>query len=330
MPIGKTVRTLDLSIIIVTHNSYPDLVECVESIQQNLSGFSYEIIVVDNFSMDQERMGRELSGRPNLRFIPCRQNLGFASANNIGIRHASGAALLMLNPDTIVTKGTIEHLLRRIKGDSSIGIIGPLITNERGQVDPYCARHFPGLWSEFLAQTGLAARFSGNRVMNRYLAEIRDIKTARIVNLLSGAFMMTNRTAMNNVGLMDERFFLYGDDVEWCFRFRQAGYGVYFDPSVKIVHKGGTSIGRGSDISFLISLDSMYKFFRFHRGAIYAMLYRLSIFLTHGLKGFFFWSFRGGRFNRFYRPVLWSLGTLKFQISPVGKPGWRGVQTVKS
>jgi GT2 family glycosyltransferase len=226
----------DLSIVIVSWNAKRLLHDCLQSIATGLCRFSGEVIVVDNGSTDGSPTMVE-SEFPDVRLIRNQNNIGFAAANNIGIRHTKGRYLALINSDVVVLAGCFDRLLEHMELQPEVGIIGPKILWPDKTLQNSC-RKFPGLWNNFCTVTGLrllfpkSAFFSGEHM--RYFAH----DSQRCVDYLVGCFLVVRRSAVDQVGLLDEQFFIYAEEVDWCKRFSNAKWRVLFFPEAKAIHVG--------------------------------------------------------------------------------------------
>jgi len=229
-----------LSIIIVTYRSARDIGGCLQSIPRKLGGREVEVIVVDNASPDEtESVVR--GGFPWVHFIAAGDNLGFSRANNRGTAEASGEYILFLNPDTIVHEAALLAGLERLQADVAIGIYSPKLVLADGSMDLACRRSIPTVWDGFTRATGLARCFPRVRLLAgsnlTYLPEDGTYD----VGAVNGAFMMISRRHLAKIGLFDERFFMYGDDLDLCLRCTRAGLRVIYDGRHAITHLKGQS-----------------------------------------------------------------------------------------
>jgi len=224
-----------ISVIIVNYNVKPFLQQCLVSLQRAMGDIPHEIIVVDNHSVDgSPAMLKEQF--PEVRVIVNRYNLGFSRANNQALAQAHGKYLWLLNPDTLVQEDTPARLLEVMESDPRIGILGCKILNPDGSLQLACRRSFPTLWVAFTKLIGLAKLFPKTRLFGRYNLTYLDPDKAYEVEAISGSCMFVRAEAMQEVGLLDEEFFMYGEDLDWCFRFKQAGWKGFYTPSTSIVH----------------------------------------------------------------------------------------------
>jgi len=218
---------LDLSIIIVSFNARADLERCLESLHAAAPKASHEILVVDNHSSDDSV---EAARRwPAVRVIENAVNEGFARANNAGIRASTGAALLLLNSDTIVPPGAIDHLLSELHARPEVAVVGPRLVDGNGRAELSFGRMI-GPWNEW-RQKRLGR---GDRVES--LTRVRHHP-----DWVSGACLLVRRPDAEAVGFLDERYFMYAEDVDLCAAIRARGRLVLFTPDAEIVHQRGRS-----------------------------------------------------------------------------------------
>lgn len=235
-----------LSIIIVTYLSRDEIRECLDSIPRTLDGNEVEVIVVENASGDGigEVIARDY---PWVQFLDPGENLGFGKANNLGYEAAHGEYVLFLNPDTISNEAAYVHCLRRLRTEPDIGIISPKLVMRDGEMDLASRRSIPTVWDGFCRALGLAARFPRVKLFSGYnLTHLPEDGTYE-VGSVNGAFMMCPRRALLRVGVFDEQFFMYGDDLDLNYRFARAGYRVVYDGRVTLVHLKGMSSSKEAD-----------------------------------------------------------------------------------
>ncbi|MFQ5813183.1 MAG: glycosyltransferase, partial [Anaerolineae bacterium] len=196
---------------------------------------------------------------------------------------SKGRYVLLLNPDTIVLDNALVKMVRFLDSDSGIGALGCKILTVNGEVDFRCARRFPSIWSELFEKTSLAANFPHSRLFGGYLMSYWDHRNDREVDLLLGACIMVRRETIEKIGMMDEDFFMYGDDVEWCYRIKKAGWRVFYYSGAETIHIGGQSRELANMQMSIEALRSMNLFFKKHHGHIYAWIHRiLMFFITVG------------------------------------------------
>lgn len=226
-----------LSVIVINWNTSDLLAECLQSLAAYpATGRSTEIIVVDNGSHDgSQAMVRE--HWPNVDLVALPENIGFTRANNVGIRRSRGEFLLFINADALVTQGCLDRLLARMESDPRAGAIGPRLTYADGRWQRWTAGREPALGAAFNYYFFLE-RLSPRR-RGLYLG--RDVKHAFQPDWVTSACMLVRRAALDEIGLMDEGFFVYMDDVDLCRRMREANWHVWYEPATSAIHYMGQS-----------------------------------------------------------------------------------------
>jgi GT2 family glycosyltransferase len=253
---------MDLSVSIVNHNNRELLDGCLASVYEGTSGLAFEVIVIDNASDDgSAAMAREKYPRAIL--IENKERLGFAANQNQGIRRASGEFVVLLNNDTIVRAGAFEKLVGFMRANPRSGLAGPRLLNPDGFVQESCYRT-PTLGVLFYDATFISFLFPNNPVFGGYKRWAHD--AVREVPSISGACIAARRAAVDEVGLLDERFFMYFEDHDWCLRFRRAGWKIQFVPDAQVVHYGGGSEGHFGHDRFDTFYRGMNLFYAKHYG----------------------------------------------------------------
>lgn len=248
----KEQNNLELSIIIVNWNAKEFLMECLGSLSEEISNPNFEVIVVDNASTDGSP--ELLQARfPNVKLIRNDSNLGFAKANNIGISQSKGKYVCLINSDIIVLRDCLRYMINFMDKHNEIAVLGPKIHNPDRTLQRSC-KSFPTLWNVFCRALALDTFMPRSRLFGGRLMTYWAHNSIRSVEVISGCFLMVRREALNKVGLLDERFFFYGEDIDWCKRFREAGWDVVFFPDAEAIHYGGASSSRAS-IRFYIELQ---------------------------------------------------------------------------
>lgn len=237
---GPSNSKVILSVLIVTYRSLDEIGPCLDSIPLRLQGREVEVFVVENASGDG--IGALLSERyPWVGFLDPGENLGFGKANNLAYERARGEFVLFLNPDTISNEKAYEHCVRRLQAEPEIGVISPKLVMLDGEMDLACRRSIPTVWDGFCRALGLAARFPNWALFSGYnLTHLPEDGTYE-VGSVNGAFMLCPRKALLRVGVFDEQFFMYGDDLDLNYRIRKAGYRVVYDGRVQMIHIKGAS-----------------------------------------------------------------------------------------
>lgn len=263
---------LDLSIIIVNWNTRDLLAKCLQAVEATIQKIQYEIFVVDNYSSDgSQEMVRQ--NFPNVRLIANTDNVGFATANNQALRLSEARYVLLLNSDAFVKENTIDYMVRFMDEHPAAGMAGCKLLYEDGRLQPSCAT-FPTLVTELYIALGLDKLFPKSPIFGKYLMTDWDYSTTREVDVIMGAFMLARREAVEKVGLMDESFFMYSEEVDWCYRFKAAGWQVLFTPAVECIHVWGGS-SKAVKVETLIRLyKARVQFFRKHYGRVTAFLYK--------------------------------------------------------
>lgn len=263
-PISVSSFDYRFSVCIATWNSRADIGLCLESLREAGGGRSFEVIVVDNRSRDgtPQFIRREF---PWVRLDLPPYNLGFAGANNRALTAARGREVFLLNPDTVVHPGALDRLVEFLDARPRCGMVGPQLRYPDGSLQWSC-RRFPNFGAGLFRNTPLGKLFPGNRFTTAYLMDDWDHSSPRRVDWLSGACCLVRREVLDSVGLLDDRFFLYCEDVDWCYRMRQAGWERWYVPTAVVTHRvGGSSDQRmvGALVQFH---SSMIHFYRKHYG----------------------------------------------------------------
>jgi GT2 family glycosyltransferase len=236
----------ELSFIIINWNGGELLRRCVESVVASPPSVPYEVIIVDNNSSDDSiaRLRESDAARAlgeSLRIVENEENRGFGSANNQAFKLTSAPLLFLLNPDTEVTRGSVDKLIAAVRSDDRTGMAGPKLLNADGSVQVSVWRGDPSAWEALLTGFRLHKLLPRRARGELLLAEHWDYSRRRAVGMLSGAAMMLRREVVDEVGGFDERFHMYGEDNEWCLRIRRAGWRLLFEPDAVVTHLGAAS-----------------------------------------------------------------------------------------
>jgi GT2 family glycosyltransferase/lipopolysaccharide/colanic/teichoic acid biosynthesis glycosyltransferase len=262
--------SFDLSIVIVGYNSRPDLDGCLRAIEASLDAVTSETIVIDNASSDGtvSLVKREFKW---VRLFENSSNVGLARAVNRGIREAKGHYVLVLNPDIQIRSGSLDALVAFMDSHSDVGMAGAKLLNTDGSLQ-YSCRAFYTFWTLVLRRTFLGTLFKHSRTIQRHLMLDYDHETPREVDWILGACMLTRRDALADVGPMDERFFLYFEDVDWCYRMWRGGWKVCYVPASVMTHRHAReSAGSGISRQLVSHLLSLAHFYEKWGGFIYAL-----------------------------------------------------------
>lgn len=275
---------MDLSIIIVNWNSAKCLRSCLESVYKGAAGMVLEVIVVDNASFDgSEEVVR--AHFPDARYVQSKENLGFAGGSNLGFSHSVGRNLLFLNPDTEIVGSALRDMLATLESLPIAGIVGPTLLNSDHSVQTSCIKAFPTILNQALDAEYLRRAFPRSRLWGMRPLFERD-GHASSVDVVSGACLMVKREVFQRVGLFNTDYFMYGEDVDLCFKVKRAGRKIYHVSNATVIHHGGGSSAFQPDSSFEnVGLrESGLKFMRLRRGKLYAFVYRLTIVLAATLR----------------------------------------------
>ena len=257
---------MKLSVVIVSYNVRSYLEQCLQSVQRALEGIEGEVFVVDNHSTDDsvEVVKRDYAW---VKLMENQENQGFARANNIAIRQAQGEYVLLLNPDTIVEEGTLRNVLAFMEAHPKAGGAGVMMRNEDGSLAPESRRALPTPWVSCLKMIGLDKRY--------YMSHLPWEEPGRI-EVISGAFCFLRRKALDEVGLLDEDFFMYGEDIDLSYRLLKGGWENWYLPYA-ITHYKGRSTQKTDYRYVHIFYQAMLIFLRKHYG-------HLSVFYTIPIK----------------------------------------------
>jgi len=263
-----------LDVSIVSYRCEALLRDCLHSLRDNPPTCGMNLHVVDNASGDgtAEMVAREF---PEFQLTVCEQNLGFSAANNIAIRAGSAPYVLVLNPDTRITPGSLDRLLELMDSRPEIGMSGPRLELDDGSFDHAAKRSFPNPVSALAHFTGVGRRRESGTLAAYRAPEVESGQ----VDAVNGAFMLTRRAALDQVGLFDEGFWMYMEDLDLCYRLAEAGWITWYEPDVTVMHvKAGTT---GKERNFRLNRAfhyGMYRFYRKHYAADHNPLFNLTIY----------------------------------------------------
>ena len=255
---------MDLSVVILNYNVKSFLEQALRSTLAAMEGLDGEVFVVDNASTDGSvEMVR--ASFPQVHLIANEENVGFAKGNNIALVKCEGRYILLLNPDTVVHRDTLRTMVDFMDRHPEAGAAGCKILDPDGTLQLACRRGFPTPTVALFKIIGLSALFPKSRLFGRYnLTYLNPDETAE-VDAISGSFMMVRREIIRRVGLLDETYFMYGEDLDWFYRIRQAGYKIFYVPATEIVHFKGESSKQVSKTKHLMDFyRAMYIFVRKH------------------------------------------------------------------
>lgn len=253
----------DVSFIIVSWNAKKYLVECLSSIRDDARGVDHEVLVVDNASTDGSQEAVKALF-PEARLIGRSTNTGFAAANNTGIRESKGRYIFLVNSDINIIPGCIWRVVRYLDKNRGAGLVGPRVLNADGTLQLSC-RRAPSLGRNLLAALGFES------IRKDLLYHPHD--RTREVDVLSGCFLAARREAVEEAGLLDERFFFYAEDKDWCKRLKAAGWKIIYLPEAEVVHYGGKS-SANAPLRYYIEMHraNLRYWAKHHGGLKYAYL----------------------------------------------------------
>jgi GT2 family glycosyltransferase len=252
---------MKLSIVIVNYNVKYFLEQCLDSVLRAIKGIDSEIFVVDNHSSD-DSLAYLIPKFPEVIFIENHENVGFSKANNQAIAQAKGEYILLLNPDTVIGESALANVCRFMDENPCAGAVGVKMLDGSGKFLPESKRGFPSPWNSFCKMSGLAHLFPHVRTFDGYHVRYFDENGCHAVDVLAGAFMMLRRKALDITGLLDEHFFMYGEDIDLSYRINQSGYVNYYFPE-PIIHYKGESTKK--DIKYVKHFyEAMLIFFNKH------------------------------------------------------------------
>lgn len=271
---------MDLSIIIVNYNVKEFLQNLIHSIEKASLNLAKEIIIVDNAS-DDGSVEFIKEKFPQIKLIANQKNLGFGKANNIGLMQATGKYILLINPDTLVAEDTFEQMIKFFNQNSEAGLAGCKILNPDGTLQLACRRSFPGPWTSFTKVTGLSTLFSKSKIFARYNLTYLDENETYEVDAISGSFMMMRKEVYEKVGGFDEQFFMYGEDLDLCYRIQKTGFKVFYVHSTQIIHYKGESTKRSSIDETKVFYTAMHLFVKKHLSSSFlvGLILRSAIFV---------------------------------------------------
>lgn len=252
-------KRVDLSTIIVSYNTENLLRNCLETIKRSeTDGYLFETVVVDNASTDGsvEMMKRRF---PKVKLVVNKKNIGFAAANNMGIRHARGRYLLFLNPDTIVQPNTLRIMVEFMDKHPQVGTATCRVELPSGELDYSCHRGFPTPWSALAYFSGLAKVFPKVKFFAGYPLSYLPFDKTHEIDSACGAFLIVRRKAGEEVNWWDEDYFWYGEDLDFCFRLQNKGWKIVFVPKTKIIHYKGASSGIKKESQKITTADRQTK-----------------------------------------------------------------------
>jgi GT2 family glycosyltransferase len=255
---------IDVSICITNYNARNFLRDCLRSIYGTIDAFSFEIIVVDNYSGDgaPEMLRDEF---PDVRLLINNENTGFTRPYNQAMRLTQGRYVVILNPDTLVLPNAIAELASFLDSHPEVGIVGPKVLNRDGSLQKQCRRSEARPWDAICYFSGLSRLFPHDKRFAGYLMTYLDEDLTHEAEAVSGSCMLIRREVIDQIGYLDENFFAYQEDTDYCRRARLAGWGVFYNPSAQIIHYGGEGGSKVQPFRSIIEWHrSYYLYYRKH------------------------------------------------------------------
>ena len=264
---------MDLSIVIVNWNAKDILHKCLAQVQDTTREIDYEVIVVDNASTDgsQAMVKQEF---PSTRLIENSANVGFAGANNQGMALSQGRYVLLLNSDAFVGDSTLDTMVGFMDEHPEAGVGACKLRYGDGRLQPSCYT-FPSLLTELYIALQLNKLLAKNREFGKYAMTWWDFNEVRDVDCVMGAFMLVRREVIEQAGMMDTSFFMFSEEVDWCYRIKQQGWQILYNPAVESVHLWGGSTKQVSHDMFLELHRSKVHFFRKYYGRLSTVLLKV-------------------------------------------------------
>ncbi len=254
---------MKLSVVIVNYNVEYFLDQCLSSVRKALQGIDGEIFVVDNDSIDGSNLMVQKK-YPEVKLIANKKNVGFSVANNQAIVESKGEYILLLNPDTVVEHDTFEKVIKFMDSHPDAGALGVKMLDGSGNFLPESKRGLPTPTTAFYKMFGISSLFPHSKRFARYHLGHLDKDSIHKIEILPGAFMLLRKKALDKVGLLDESFFMYGEDIDLSYRIIKAGYSNYYFPETRIIHYKGESTKKGSVNYVLVFYNAMVIFAKKH------------------------------------------------------------------
>jgi GT2 family glycosyltransferase len=273
----------ELEVIVVSHGAEGLLCNCLRSLREHPAQGEMRVTVVDSGSPDDtpDMVEREF---PAVRLLR-RENIGFSAANNLALRASEARAVLLLNPDTEVHAGTLDAALARLWSEERIGMVGVKLVTGSGELDHACKRSFPTPLSALAHFTGIGRSEGASGALSQYRATDLDADDAGEVDAVNGAFMLCRAEAVREVGLLDEGYWLYMEDLDWCHRFWDAGWKVFYEPAGTALHvKGGSSGARRAPKQEIAFHRGMARFYRRFDAPQHNPLLNAAVYVGIGAK----------------------------------------------
>jgi len=292
---------MELSVIIVNYNVKHFLEQCLHSVLKASKNISSEIFVVDNNSVDGSAQ-LILEKFPQINFIQNKNNVGFSKANNQAIQLAKGKYILLLNPDTVVEEDTFLKVVDFMQNHPNAGGLGVKMIDGKGTFLPESKRGLPTPWVAFYKMFGISKLFPNSKKFGKYHLSYLDENETHEIEVLAGAFMLLRKELLDKIGLLDETFFMYGEDIDLSYRITLGGYKNYYFPETTIIHYKGESTKKGSLNYVKVFYKAMIIFARKHFSGGKANIFSLLIHLAIYFRAFL--SLVKRVFEKIYLPLF--------------------------
>ena len=266
---------MDLSVVIVNYQTFELTRNTINSIFEYSYPFSYEILVVDNASSDDSLSKLQDYFKDKVTFIASKENNGFAAGNNQALRIAKGRYVLLLNSDTIVWENTLEDIYNYMEKHTDVGASGCRVLLENGDLDKACKRSFPNVKNSFFRLFHIPTNSKDD---NYNLDGLPDDEIYEI-DCLTGAFMFMRAEALNEAGLLDETFFMYGEDIDLCYRIKKAGWKIIYYGESKITHLKGASSKQQKNTLIYEFYRAMYIYYKKHHASESSFLVNIVVYI---------------------------------------------------
>jgi GT2 family glycosyltransferase len=276
---------MDLSIIIVNFETFEMTKQTINSVLNQKHPFNYDVYVVDNASQDGsfkelKKTFIKESEDGKIIFIQNSENGGFAQANNLALKQTNSDYLLLLNSDTVVVGGCLEKSMEYIQNHPDTGVLGCKVMLPDGTLDKACRRSFPEFSVSFYRMTGLSKLFPKSERFGRYNLTYLDENETYEVDCVMGAFMLLKSSTVDEVGLLDEKFFMYGEDIDWCYRIKNAGWKIIYYSEAEIIHYKGSSNSKKQNKRMIHEFyRAMYLFYNKHYKEDYPWVTTLATYM---------------------------------------------------
>ncbi len=278
-----SARRTGVSVVIVVWNAKTYVLDCLNSLRDWCAKAYTDVVIVDNASTDgTAELVEEMF--PEFKLIRNPTNLGFAKANNIALAQCTGEFVCLVNSDVKFTSDCITPILKYMEANPKVSLLGPKMLSADGKTAMRSTLRFPTVWNTFCRAIGLDMVFKGSRLFGGFLMSDFDHQTTSPVEVLAGWFWVARRGAIEQVGMLDTQFFMYWEDMDWCYRFWQAGERVVFFAGAEAIHYGGASSSAAPVRFFLEQCRGDWRFFRKHHDVLAQLGYLAAIAIHHALR----------------------------------------------